>query len=298
MSIYDTLTATSLTWRGTTFDGGQSGRLGLSEVEGWEELPPQRRVRIKRPSQHGTMGFAPTSEDRTIRAAGQCSSPAERDALLIELGALFTYASPDGRAEDLTIEKAGRALSVRAYLTRYQAIVTSELWSMGMFRWQAEWVADDPLRYGPRISAPTSFPVAVGGLRWPLYSNGAGVNVGALDYGPVSTTGRLLLANPGTAAAAIQHEVVGPVDAAGFEIIEIGGSGRLVYEGPVPAGSTLLLDGGNGAVLMDGYADRGDVLTSRVWPVAARKSSVELFFRPRGSTSAATLTSSLAPAYW
>ena len=290
------LTGASLTWRGVMFAGSRSGgRFSIATLEGWEDWDSSRSAPA-RPAAHGAMGSAPLSEGKVIRASGLCRNAAERDAMLAELGDTFRLADAGARAEDLTIDLAGRELTARCFVTRYKAPL--DLWSAGLFSWAVEWVTDDPLRYGARVPATTGFPVAAGGLRWPLYSDGAGVNVGALDYGPASTTGRLILANPGTAAASIQHEVIGPVDASGFEVIQINGPGRLVFEGPVPAGSTLLLDGASGAVLMDGYADRGDVLTSRVWPVAPRLGSVELFFRPRGSTSAASLTSSLAPAYW
>lgn len=266
----------------------------FTDIDGWHDGSPTKGTKTDRPQAHGSFAERVWRGGRLVTLTGYVEAPtrALASGAQIALAALLA----EGTFDELTVDDEDQGvLSARVRLEGQPAI---DWFGHTDITCQFGFFAPDPLRYGPRVAVPTGFPVAVGGLRWPLYSDGAGGNVGALDYGPASTTGRLLLANPGTAAASIQHEVVGPVDAAGFEIIEINGPGRLVFEGPVPAGSALLLDGATGAVLMDGYADRGDVLTSRVWPVAARLGSVELFFRPRGSTSAATLTSSLAPAYW
>jgi len=291
------LSGLTITWRGLTFYGGDIGRFTIATFDGWEGLPDPREEFDDRPQAHGVFDAPPLSGARRVIVSGLCATPAERDAMLIELEATMTFADPDSRVEDLTIDYAGRVLTAGARLTRFKPY-TAGLWAAGAFGWKAEWVCPNPLRYGTRISATTSFPVAIGGLRWPLYSDGAGVNVGALDYGPASTTGRLLLANPGTATASIQHEVVGPVEATGFEIIEINGPGRLVFVGPVSASSLLLLDGATGQILLDGTSDRSTEMAVQDWPTVPKGGSVELFFRPLGSTSAATLTSSLAPPVW
>lgn len=292
------LTGATLTWRGVSFHGSRAsgGRFTFATLDGWEELPPSSRSAFGRPSSHGTMGSAPLSEAREIRVSGLCRTAAERDAMLAELGDTFRYAEADARAEELTIDLGGRELMARCFITRYRAPL--DLWSAGLFRWQVEFVADDPLRYASRVSATTSFPVASGGLRFPLYSDGAGTDVGSLDFGDPPTSGRLSLSNSGTAATPIQHEIAGPVGADGFEIVDVATGARLTYIGAVPSGSTLLLDGATGAVLLDGSADRGSLLTDRSWPVAGRGQTVELFFRNRGSYEAGALTSSLAPAFW
>jgi hypothetical protein len=291
------LSGLTLTWRGLTFYGGDTGRFTIATLDGWEGLPDPREEFDDRPQAHGSFDAPPMSGPRRVIVSGLCASSVERDTMLIELGATMTFADPDSRVEDLTIDYAGRILTAGARLNRYKPF-TSGLWASGAFGWKAEWVCPNPLRYGARVAASATFPVAVGGLRWPLYSDGAGANVGAMDYGPTSTTGRLTLANPGTATATIQHEVVGPVDSAGFEIIEINGLGRLVFAGAVPTATPLLLDGATGQVLLDGTSDRSTEMAVQDWPTVPKGGSVELFFRPMGSTSAATLTSSLAPPVW
>lgn len=287
-----TLSGATITWHGVTLHGSRAGGpYTLSTLEGWEELPDSRRLAVNRPAAHGLMGSAPMSDARVIRATGSCRGGEQRDALVAALRAAFTYADPGARPEELTVYLSGRTLTADAYLTRFRVVVGGG-WADGHFRWQAEWEADDPLRYGTPISASCTFPARLGGLVYPLFPDGV------LDYGVPSSTGRLTLTNSGDAAAVVQHEVLGPVEAAGFEIVHVGTGARLAYEGAVADGSRVLLDGATGAAMVDGVSDRGDLLTWRDWTMVPAGGSAEYAFVPRGSTSAAVLTSTIRPPHW
>lgn len=284
------LTKIEVTWRGVTFSSDPAAADWIDSLEGWEDRESRREV-VPRAGAHGTMGSAPLATGRTVRMSGLWRDPGERDRKLAEYSALFALTDDvDAPAEDLTITLAGRTLSAPVWVTRYATEL--DLWGPGYFRWRVEFQSDDWLRYGSPVSAHALFPQRTAGLVWPLFPDGV------LDFGSPSASNRLVLSNAGNAAAAVQHEVTGPVDAAGFEIVDVGTGRRLVFEGAVAAGSRVLLDGVTGQVLADGLYDRGDVLTRRDWVRVPPGGSVQFAFVPRGSRTAAVLTSTIRPTYW
>lgn len=301
------LTDTTLEWRGTTMHGrrGPGRRHVLSFLDGWGDWQSPRREEYDRPQEHGTRGAAPLAGARVVRTGGMCRVPAERDAMLAELEALFGYADPDAPPEELTITHAGRTLTAMVYVTRYQAPM--DLWGAGKFRWRVEFIADDPLRYGTPVPVSTLFPTLRGGLEYDLYTDGAGADLGYLDYGLASDTGRLVVTNTGTAPAPVLFQVEGEVAPQGFDIAQVSSDRRLRFVGPNSATSVLVLDGATGNVLVDGTADRGGQLTYRDWPLIPAAtlvagvlvpSSIELAFINLGATSPARLTAVVRPGSW
>src|SRR5690606_22086397 len=116
--------------------------------------------------------------------------------------------------------------------------------------------------------------------------------------GDIGTTGRVSLANDGTADTWPQFVIDGEVDASGFEIVLVGTGRRLRFTGSVPAGSQLVLDSATGAVVIDGTADRGGRLTWRDWAPIPAGGSSEYAFIALGTDLGATLTVSARPAFW
>lgn len=159
--------------------------------------------------------------------------------------------------------------------------------------------AADPVLYGPEdADLTTGFPVQVGGLQFPLYTDGAGTDLGYLDYGAAPETGRLLLTNAGTADIAPVFEVVGPVLAEGFAIVRTDTGQQIVFSGPLAAGAHLVIDAADGSALIDGTADRGGQLTYRqFWTIGAGE-LIEIAFLPLGSWSAARLTVHAPSGWW
>lgn len=297
------LSGTTLTWRGLTVYGTRASRHWLSTLDGWEDLPPTRRDSQPRTG-HGTFGGTPLSDERTVTVTGACSTPAERDTLLHELQAVM-WLSGTTDTEPLTIDHAGRVLTADAQLTRFKPGMGT--WSSGQFSWAVEWVCPDPLRYAAPVSVWTLFPTPRGGLEYDLYTDGAGADLGWLDYGLASDTGRLVVTNTGTAPAPVLFQVEGEVAPQGFDIAQLASDRRLRFVGPNSATSVLVLDGATGNVLVDGTADRGGQLTHRDWPVvpAATRvagvlvpSSLELAFINLGATSSARLTAVVRPGSW
>lgn len=159
--------------------------------------------------------------------------------------------------------------------------------------------ASDPVLYGPEPTGlVTGFPVQVGGLQHPLFTNGGGVDLGYLDYGAAPVAGRLVVANAGTADVAPRYDVVGPVPAQGFSIVRTDTGAQLTFEGPLAAGAHLVLDAADGAAIVDGTADRGGQLTYRDFWAVGPGESVELAFLNLGAWSAAQLTVHAPSGWW
>jgi hypothetical protein len=286
----------SLTIGGKTFtDVPLAGGLVLESLGGWFDGPPVRGEDRDHPQAHGSFGLRAWRGSRLIDASVSVlvDSPGQAGQAQRWLASLLA----DGEFDDLVIrDPSGAELSARVRIGGQPLITWAP--SSRAVRAALQFWAPDPLRYGQVSSVYTSFPRRAGGLRFPLYSNLAGGNVGALDYGPPSDTGRMVLANPGTAASWPQFNVDGPVSAAGFEIVTVGSGARLRFEGGVPAGSSLVLDAATGTAVIDGSADRGGLLTWRDWAPIPAAGSSEFAFIPLGASSAAVLTASVRPAFW
>jgi len=291
------LSCTTVTWRGLTFSGADDAPFGLSTLEGWSDLPPARRDTDSRPQAHGRFDGPVWSDERTIIITGSTYSAAERDARLALLEDAMAWPSGRGSTEELTITHGGRTLTAFARLTRFKPTFGGA-WASGGFPYAIEWVAPDPLRYSAPIVARTGFPVLRGGLRYDLYTDGAGTNLGWLDYGEPSDTGRLSLTNDGNADVWPVFEVTGPVEPEGFEVVRVGSGQRIRFQGPVPAGSPLVIDSATGLAMLDGTADRGDLLTVREWSPVRPGETAEFAFINLGPHSSAQLTAVIRPGRW
>ena len=268
----------------------------LSTLDGWDDGLPVKGNSTDRPEAHGIFTERAWRGARVPVIAGTVLCPTRAAAAVVKrrLAALLA----DGTFDDLSVadEDAG-TLSVSVRLAMDPQI---DWFVPTAVAYEFRFLAPDPLRYGDYVTAPASFPTLVGGLEYDLYTDGAGADLGYLDYGEASSTGRATLTNEGTAATWPQFEVAGPIDPSGFEIVTVGTGARLVFEGAVPAGSVLVLDSATGAVLMDGESDRSDLLTWRDWWSVPAGGSVEFAFIRLGSDVGGTpsVTAALRPAFW
>jgi hypothetical protein len=286
---------TIVEWEGLQIVGRRSaGPHRIASLVGWDERPEGRAQRMQRPNGHGEFVGPIWSTGRMVIVSGLFHDPARRDELLLDLDATLVYA-PDGVAvRDLTITRAGRTLTARAQLAGFRP--TEDNWGAGRFGWAAQWVCADPFRYGEPITASTGLPGETGGLEFDLFTDGT-TDVGYLDFGPPGASGRVGLANPGTAEARPALMVTGSLPA-GFELIETIAGSRLRYEGPVGPGQTLTLDSATGRVRLDG-ADRGGLLTRREWWGVPARGQREVLFTTLGAHSDdADLSVTYRPTYW
>lgn len=286
------LSCTTVEWRGLSLTSADLGPFGVARVAGWDELPGSVYAPSKRPRSHGRFAESPWADERIVTVTGQIVSR-DRDELLERLLSVMTWPSGDHAPEPLTITRAGRTLTADAFLTEFRTPTDAD-WSVGKVPFAIEWRCPDPLRYGLLVSVSSGFPELVGGLAYPLYTDGAGTVLGWLDYGPPSTTGTVSLTNEGTADAHPQFEVTGP--APGFEVVRVGTGDRLVFDDPIPAGSRFVVDTASGVAVMDGVSDR--TLTWQDPMTVGPGETAEFAFVPRGESTAAVLRASLRPAYW
>lgn len=181
---------------------------------------------------------------------------------------------------------------------RRRAMRTDDVYEAGLSSVAVQLRAADPVLYGPDVTASTGFPQPVGGLRYPLYTDGAGANLGWLDYGPSATRGRIMLGNSGSADVWPWFEVLGPTPPGGFALVRTDDGARVQFEAPVGAGALLRLDSIDGSAVIDGVSDRGGALTWRDWwPVRAGE-QVEVAFLPLGPWTAAQLTPHSPSGWW
>lgn len=268
-------------------------RWGLQVLSGWDGGADVVGQSTKRPGAHGVFAERAYRGGKafTLQGVVLCPTRPAAEAARRALAALVA----DGDLYDMTVtESDGLPLLSRVRLAA-APIITLAGPSCDVF-FQLPLLAPDPLRYGALQSVTTGFPVMVGGLEYDLYTDGAGTDLGWLDFGEPSTTGTVELANAGTAQTWPVFEVAGPTPVGGFEIVASGSGRRHVYAGLVPAGSRLMIDDAAGVALMDGVSDR-----SLAWfepaPILPGTSQAYTFL-PRGGRTDATLTASTRPAYW
>src|SRR5690606_29987992 len=155
-------------WVDLTFYGrpGPGHRYTFRELEGWEGWDAVWRGG-PRARPHGAHGDGADVPARTLPMPGLCAPPEGRAAPPAASADRFVPAK-----EPLRVTHGGRRLTAEARLVRWRPVAVA--WGAGFFAWEAQWVCPDPLRYGPLQSVTTGFPELVGGLRYPLYTDGAG----------------------------------------------------------------------------------------------------------------------------
>jgi len=293
------LSASSVTWRGLTFVGsrGDGSRPWFDTIEGWEELPDTRRDSTPRPGNHGSFDSAVWSDERVVVLSGACMSATDRDAQLMALSSVMTLGGSG--PEDLTVTHAGRTLTAGARLKRFKAPPGRD-WASGRFTWAVEWACPDPLRYSNPVTQTTGFPVQSGGLEYDLYTDGAGVDTGFLEYGIAGASGRVTITNLGNADAWITYTMTGPVPAEGFEVAVVGTGQLHRFQGGIPANSSILVDTATGAetILMDGVSDRSGQMTRMDPFYVPANSSIELAVTNLGTFTSAVAAFTIRSGSW
>ncbi|WHP18843.1 hypothetical protein [Cellulomonas sp. ES6] len=295
------LSSTVVEWGALALHGSRApGRevwIQPGGLTGWEGFSG-RDTTSERDMRHGAFDGPVLAGARRVMVQGRASSPEARDEVLAELAETFVLPStPVGSPlADLRVTHAGRTLTAPARLLRWSPAAT--YWGAGFFDWAAEWVCPDPWRYGDPVDVSTPFARDRSGLRFPLFTDGAGTETGVLTFGdPGDDTGHAAITNDGSADAWPVFRVAGPVLPAGFEIVTVETGARLQFVGPVAAGSTLTIRPDLPLVVLDG-SDRMTSMTLRDWAPVPPRSTRTFHFRPLGGDSTAVLSVELSPTYW
>lgn len=290
-----TVTVSGVTFGSPMFVDDAGCEWVFSTIEGWDDSGAGvRRDDEDRPQAHGTFDVPGYRTGRSVGIAGTvlCPSRAAAAVVVQRLNALLAA----GQSGDLTVTDADLPTMSASVRLADQPVVD---WSgpHGVtVRFELEFWAADPLRYGTPSSATTGFPSISGGLEFPLFTDGT-IDTGFMEFGTPSSTGRVTVSNEGTADTWPQFIATGPVPP--FQIVEVESGRRLVFSRPVAAGDVLVIDSATGVVVLNGGdVDYSGYLTTAEWSPVPPMSSVTYAFLPVSGTGTGTLAVSWRSAWW
>lgn len=281
---------TTVQFSGVTFDDTTSSGFHLSKLTGWDDGAPARYAADDRPQGNGT--FRPGTIYRGARVVSVEGTWTGSDlpsayAARYQLAALQS----DGQASPFVVTDILGAKSVTAGITT--APTMDDGLYAPFFSFAFDVVAADPFRYGDPVVTSTQAATPSSGLVWPLGSSGSGLY---FDWGAAGNPGQVPLSNSGTALTWPTFTVSGGFG--GFTLTWVPTGDQLVFNYPVPSGSSVNLNSRTGRVTLDGGSDlTGFLTTSNWWSVAAGQTGL-VQFSPTGIlTGSPTLTASLSPAF-
>lgn len=267
----------------------------FTSIDGWHKPAEMNVDRVQRVVSHGEFPQRGHRMGRTITLEGSVAGPtvAATEAALAKLSALLA----DGTFDTFTFAGVDRPTQT----ARVQLLDMDINWRgkvEGFPDYQIQLLAPDPFKYGTVSSGVTGLFTGNAdgtGFIWDAFPSGnADFNTSAS-----AAIGSATISNPGTAPASVKFTVTGPTPASGFRITDLATGKRISYLGTViPAGSSLILDGSNGSVLIDGVTDRSGDVVVEAWPTVAAGGVGSYFFETLGGTTATTLTAACTATYW
>lgn len=274
------------------FDGEGIGDRFYTSFKGWKGSPPMRADATDRPNSDGAFGSVKNYRSARVMTfvGGQFG---DSEAAAETLNDEFAAIQSDGAPLLIQVETDRGIRSVIATLSGSAEV--DEVIDPPGAQVTAQFIAYDPVKYGPAIPYPTGLASGGGGLEYPLYSGGAG---GTLYYGALGNLGRVTVVNNGTADVWPSFVVTGQLDN-GFYLQCLETGDILRYDRVVPAGSTVTLDSRTGEVLIDGVSDGSTYLTSDGWFPIPRKSFATIQFNAiAGSSGTPTMTVTSSDGFW
>lgn len=278
----------SLTLDATSFSTGYLGQA----LQGWHSGAPIRGIAEDRPNSDGAFGSVKNYRSaRVLTLSGHLLT--DSVAACQDLMDGFAAIQPDGALFPLSVEND---LGTRSVLVTANGVpeVTPDPDFLGATI-GAQFIALDPVKYGPAVTYPTGLASGGGGLEYNLFVGGAG---GALYYGALGNLGRVSVVNNGTADVWPSFVISGQLTA-GFFIQCLETGAILRYDRIVPAGSTVTLDSLTGEVLVDGVSDGSTYLTSDGWfSIPAKGFATIQFNAIAGSSGTPTMTVTSSDGFW
>lgn len=276
---------------GLVFDGEGGSPWVYQKLSGWYSSPPMRTDDDARPNADGNFGT--TRNFRGARALTFVGSFQGDSFAQAELTLWDAFASiqsdgvpfllsveTDNGVRSCTVSLSGSA-EVDEASDRRTAVVT------------AQFIANDPVKYGPTRTLSTGLPTSGGGLEYPLESPS-----GALYYGALGNLGRVALTNAGTAETWPVFTITGEL-AAGFFVQCLETGEILRYERVVPAGTSVTLDSRTGEVLVDGVSDGSTYLVTDQWfSIPAGGTCTVQFNAVSGSAGTPLLSATISDGFW
>lgn len=164
------------------------------------------------------------------------------------------------------------------------------------FEFSIDMTAPDPRRYADPVTVGTTLAVAGSGLQLPSNeATGVGLLLPSnetpnpdlgIDFGTVSTSGRVTVTNQGNTATTSKMVVSGGSMTDGFDIVNVATGQRLSYIATVPTGSTVTIDGDLRTAFINDFGPAGRwLVAAQGWWTTPARSSHELAFIARGATT-------------
>ncbi len=275
-----------------TFDAEGTSGFIYTKLQGWLSSPPMRAVVEDRPNGDGAFDVSRDYRGaRVITFDGGLVGATTEDA---EENFFNAFAGIQASGEPITFS-VERDWGTRSCTVSLQNVAEVEAIGDGLVAGvSAQFVARDPVKYGPEVDYSTGLASGGGGLEYELYEGGAG---GALYYGALGNLGRVTVTNSGTADTWPVFEVAGELTT-GFYIQSLNDGSVLRYDRVVPAGSTVTIDSRTGSVLVDGVSDASTYLTrDQFFPIPAG-SSVQIQFNAISTSSGNPMMTVTARSGW
>lgn len=287
---------TSITVGGVTFNNtGAPDANGVawtfSETKGWFDGAPAKGGVTDRDQNHGVFAERTWRGARLISVTGHVSAPTRR--LASDAQHALASLLAEGTFGDFAVDDPDQGLLTSS--VRGEGTPNIDWDGRCDIDCMLSFLAPDPLRYGVVVSDSTQFAQDAGGLEFDLFTDGAGADVGFLDFGDIgSIDGLVTLENVGPLEAWPTFTVTGPTPDAGFTISS---DGRTVgFSRSVPDGLSLVIDTASGTAILDG-ADYSRYLSHREWWSVPPGGSATASFSPVGGATTATLTATLRPTF-
>lgn len=241
-------------------------------LTGLDELPDVRDDDSDRPGGHGQFSGTDYASGRTVELAIDVkpSATSYTDALAALRRILVI-----GAELDLWFKLPGQQPLRLTVKPRRRRIITDQQYVLGLPSAEVQLRAKDPWAYSAEHAGSTAMPEPGGGLVYPLTY--------PLTYGTAAVDGRVVLTNAGTAPSWPTYTVWGPIDAQGFELVDVATGRRLRYPYALAASSWLVIDTRRGRVLEQGTSPRRNRLTRAQWSPVPAGGSLITQITPLGS---------------
>jgi hypothetical protein len=261
-----------------------------SLLQGWHSSPPMRGDTDERPGADGAFGSSKNYRSaRSLTLSGHVltDSVSECQGLMDSFAAIQADGKPIrvGVENDLGIRMVTATLNGSAEVVPDPNFMGAAL--------SAQFIAYDPIKYGPQKSSSSGLQSPGGGLVYPLHSPS-----GALSYGALGALGRITLTNDGTADVYPTFTITGQLDD-GFYIQALETGDVIRYERVVPAGTTVGVNSRTESITIDGVPGNSGYLTRFEWFAVPRKSFLTVQMNAIGGSSGSpTMTATMADGWW
>lgn len=248
---------------------GDGTEITVTNLTGWEEMPPVDSGNVARPSWHGSWAGRPVTQERIVTVEFDLLPISQDTAAMVALIRNATPLSLDGTERALVVKTDdGPPLMCFGQVLR-RSLPTAPGYRRRVQGCAIQWACSDPRRYRLdletlHIQAPVVFS---SGYTYPLTY--------PIDYGAVvGTVGDGIVSNLGDAPSHPIITILGPVVKP--RVVNLISQEQLEFDLEIAAGEQLIVDTNLGTVSLSG-GSRAHALTGLSVPI-------ESFYLPPGDT--------------